>query len=225
MGHRWWRLAGMDEAVARRRLYRLGEERYRDRLMLAWARAAKASIRRHGASSRPCRARWSAPKFPLKAADFIARGMPRARCSGRCWRWPKTAGWRRIFRWRNPPCKPLPTRRSRASPVTTGCEHPSLSILAGFADISLAQLLLVAGVALLASVVGGLAGYGTGALMPLVLVPDRRRTCRSDHRDLFDLHQPQPLRRLSQISDGRRALIVISAAALTTALAPTAIRF
>jgi len=25
MGHRWWRLAGMDEAIARRRLYRLGE--------------------------------------------------------------------------------------------------------------------------------------------------------------------------------------------------------
>src|SRR3954452_19308205 len=39
MGHRWWRLAGMDEATARRRLYRLGEDRYRDRLMLAWARA------------------------------------------------------------------------------------------------------------------------------------------------------------------------------------------
>ena len=31
--------------------------------------------------------------------------------------------------------------------------------------------LLVAGVALFASVLGGVAGYGTGALMPLVLVP------------------------------------------------------
>ena len=40
-----------------------------------------------------------------------------------------------------------------------------------FADVSLLQLLLVAGVALLASVIGGVAGYGTGALMPLVLVP------------------------------------------------------
>src|SRR4030081_3160800 len=39
MGHRWWRLAGMDEATARRRLYRLGENRYRDRLLLAWARS------------------------------------------------------------------------------------------------------------------------------------------------------------------------------------------
>jgi poly(A) polymerase len=74
MGHRWWRLAGMDEATARRRLYRLGEARYRDRLMLAWARA--------GGNDDPCwpalaslPLRWSAPKFPLKAADFIARGI------------------------------------------------------------------------------------------------------------------------------------------------------
>src|SRR5580704_14036728 len=43
MGHRWWRLAGMDETRARRRLYRLGAERYRDRLMLAWARAGQDS--------------------------------------------------------------------------------------------------------------------------------------------------------------------------------------
>jgi uncharacterized membrane protein YfcA len=33
------------------------------------------------------------------------------------------------------------------------------------------QLLLVAVVALIASVLGGVAGYGTGALMPLILVP------------------------------------------------------
>jgi len=75
MGHRWWRLAGMDEATARRRLYRLGEARYRDRLMLAWARTAgdinSASWRHLVALPE----RWSAPKFPLKAADFIARGI------------------------------------------------------------------------------------------------------------------------------------------------------
>jgi uncharacterized membrane protein YfcA len=46
-----------------------------------------------------------------------------------------------------------------------------MDLLSGFADISLAQLLLVAAVALFASVVGGVSGYGTGALMPLVLVP------------------------------------------------------
>ena len=46
-----------------------------------------------------------------------------------------------------------------------------MSIVSGFANISLLQLVLVAVMALFASLVGGLAGYGSGALMPLVLVP------------------------------------------------------
>jgi poly(A) polymerase len=75
MGHRWWRLAGMDEATARRRLYRLGEERYRDRLMLAWARAGAEADTVSWRELAALPARWHAPKFPLKAADFIARGI------------------------------------------------------------------------------------------------------------------------------------------------------
>jgi poly(A) polymerase len=74
MGHRWWRLAGMDEPTAKRRLYRLGAEAYRNRLMLAWARAGG----RDDANWREMATlpqRWSAPKFPLRAADFIARGI------------------------------------------------------------------------------------------------------------------------------------------------------
>ena len=94
-----------------------------------------------------------------------------------------------------------------------------MSILSGFADISLGQLVLVAGVALFASLVGGLAGYGTGALMPLVLVP------------LIGAEPVVPIIAISAIFtntsrlvaylryiDRRRALIVIAAAALTTAL-------
>jgi uncharacterized membrane protein YfcA len=94
-----------------------------------------------------------------------------------------------------------------------------VNIISGFADISLLQLALVAGVALFASVVGGLAGYGTGALMPLVLVP------------LIGAEPVVPIIAISAIFtnlsratayfrsvDRRRALIVISAAALTTAL-------
>jgi uncharacterized membrane protein YfcA len=46
-----------------------------------------------------------------------------------------------------------------------------MNILSGFADVSLLQLALVAVVALFASIVGGVSGYGTGALMPVVLVP------------------------------------------------------
>jgi len=75
MGHRWWRAFGMNEARAKQRLYRLGEDAYRDRLLLAWARAGG------NADPAPWRAlaslpqRWRAPKFPLKAADFLARGI------------------------------------------------------------------------------------------------------------------------------------------------------
>jgi hypothetical protein len=75
MGHRWWRLAGMDEMTARRRLYRLGAERYRDRLMLAWARAGSDADAAHWRELALLPERWSAPKFPLKAADFTARGI------------------------------------------------------------------------------------------------------------------------------------------------------
>jgi poly(A) polymerase len=75
MGHRWWRLAGMDEATARRRLYRLGADRYRDRLMLAWARAGADVDSALWRELATLPERWRAPKFPLKAADFVARGI------------------------------------------------------------------------------------------------------------------------------------------------------
>ena len=94
-----------------------------------------------------------------------------------------------------------------------------MNILSGFADISIFQLLLVAGMALFASVIGGLAGYGTGALMPLVLVP------------LVGAEPVVPIIAISSIftnfsrfaayfryADRRRALIVVGASALTTAL-------
>src|SRR5436305_10849443 len=45
------------------------------------------------------------------------------------------------------------------------------SLAAAFAGISVLQLALIAGMALLASIIGGVSGYGTGALMPLILVP------------------------------------------------------
>ena len=94
-----------------------------------------------------------------------------------------------------------------------------MNLLSGFADISAIQLALVAGVALFASVVGGVAGYGTGALMPLVLVP------------LIGAEPVVPIIAISAIfsnfsraaayrryADRRRACIVIVASALTTAL-------
>jgi uncharacterized membrane protein YfcA len=46
-----------------------------------------------------------------------------------------------------------------------------MDLLQGFANISVLELVLVAAVALFASIVGGVTGYGSSALMPLVLVP------------------------------------------------------
>jgi uncharacterized membrane protein YfcA len=40
-----------------------------------------------------------------------------------------------------------------------------------FPALTLAQILLVAGTAFVASIIGGMAGYGTGLLLPLALVP------------------------------------------------------
>jgi poly(A) polymerase len=75
MGHRWWRFNGRDQAAARRLLYRLGEPRYRDRVLMAWARSGRdfGAARWRELATLPDR--WSAPKFPLNAADFMARGI------------------------------------------------------------------------------------------------------------------------------------------------------
>ena len=93
------------------------------------------------------------------------------------------------------------------------------SLVSGFADISLPELALIAGMALVASVVGGVAGYGTGALMPLVLVP------------IVGAEPVVPILSLSALFtnssrvaafwpliDRRRALIVLVAAVPTCAL-------
>ena len=45
------------------------------------------------------------------------------------------------------------------------------AIRSALADVSISQLALIAAVGMLTSVLGGVTGYGTGALMPLVLVP------------------------------------------------------
>src|SRR5215831_18019448 len=93
------------------------------------------------------------------------------------------------------------------------------SFLSGFSDISLPELILIAAMALVASFVGGVAGYGTGALMPLVLVP------------ILGAEPVVPILSLSALLtnssratafwdfvDGRRALVVLIAAVPTCVL-------
>ena len=63
MGHRWWRCSRKDEATARQLLYRLGEDHYRDRLMLAWARAGAATALRAGTNLPPFRSAGARRNF------------------------------------------------------------------------------------------------------------------------------------------------------------------
>jgi poly(A) polymerase len=69
-----------DEQAARALLYRLRPELYADRVLMAWSRAdwAHAGAGAHDTAwielvQLP--QRWTAPVFPIKAADFVARGV------------------------------------------------------------------------------------------------------------------------------------------------------
>ena len=145
--------------------------------------------------------RWNAPAFPLKAADFIARGIADGPALGQVLTLAEDAWLAADF--------PLDDSRAqsdrRPGRRALHPRSPAVNIVSGFADISVLQLLLVAGVALFASVVGGLAGYGTGALMPLVLVPligaepvvpiiaiSSIFTNLEPHRRIFPLCRPAP---------------------------------
>jgi poly(A) polymerase len=78
MGESWWRVSPDEERAARARLYRLGPERYVDCVLVAWARAWPQGA--HDARWRALATlpqRWAVPVFPLKANDFLQRGVPR----------------------------------------------------------------------------------------------------------------------------------------------------
>jgi poly(A) polymerase len=76
MAEAWWRISPGDETAARVLLYRLGPERFVDRVLLAWARSpATAHDPAWGALAK-LPEHWTAPVFPLKAADFIKLGVP-----------------------------------------------------------------------------------------------------------------------------------------------------
>jgi len=72
----WWRVSpAMGEAAAHALIYRLGLDDFTERAMLAWVRSDgnAADPAWHELTSLP--RRWTAPAFPLRASDFIARGV------------------------------------------------------------------------------------------------------------------------------------------------------
>jgi poly(A) polymerase len=87
IGDGWWRISPESEEAARALLYRLGPQRFVDRVLVAWSRAwpqgaADAAWRELATLPE----RWAAPVFPLKAADFIARGVKRGPALGQAMR-------------------------------------------------------------------------------------------------------------------------------------------
>jgi poly(A) polymerase len=72
----WWRVSPeAGEQPAHALLYHLGPQSFADRVLVAWSRSAAGAADGawHEFANLP--QRWTAPKFPLKAADFIDRGL------------------------------------------------------------------------------------------------------------------------------------------------------
>ena len=76
MAEGWRRISsGFGELAARALLYRLGPETFTDHALLGWARSQASAHDEAWHTLATLPHRWTAPVFPLKAADFIARGV------------------------------------------------------------------------------------------------------------------------------------------------------
>ena len=83
MADRWWHVFPTgDEQPARTLLYSLGPENFLDRVLLAWSRAQAGAADAAWRELASLPARWQAPSFPLKAADFLARGVAKGPALG-----------------------------------------------------------------------------------------------------------------------------------------------
>jgi poly(A) polymerase len=76
MADAWWRVSPqIGEPKARELIYRVGADPFRDRVLLAWSRAEASAHDPDWRDLATLTQRWSAPAFPLRASDFIARGV------------------------------------------------------------------------------------------------------------------------------------------------------
>ena len=75
MADSWRRIAPGDDPTARALLYKIGPEHYFERVLFAWSRSGAEPADPAWRDLATLPARWTVPKFPLAAADFIARGV------------------------------------------------------------------------------------------------------------------------------------------------------
>jgi poly(A) polymerase len=72
----WWRVSlAAGERSAHALLYRLGPQHFGDQVLLAWSRSSAGAADRAWRELANLAQTWHVPDFPLKAADFIARGV------------------------------------------------------------------------------------------------------------------------------------------------------
>jgi poly(A) polymerase len=83
MAEKWWRIdpAAPEDSI-RAALYRIGPENFRDRALLAFARAEAKADDRAWRDLVAFPERWTPPKFPLAAKDFIERGIEKGPALG-----------------------------------------------------------------------------------------------------------------------------------------------
>jgi poly(A) polymerase len=83
MAERWWAVdPARGEQMARALLYRIGPDQYVDRVLLAWARSAAGAADTAWRDLAALPNRWIAPRFPLRAADFLRRGISKGPALG-----------------------------------------------------------------------------------------------------------------------------------------------
>jgi poly(A) polymerase len=82
MADRWWRVSPALGEAARAMLYRLGPIAYVDRVLIAWTRAPQGAADPAWRDLATLPARWTAPRFPLKSADLVARGVAKGPALG-----------------------------------------------------------------------------------------------------------------------------------------------
>ena len=79
----WRRISlGVGEQGARALIYRLGAEHFTDHALLGWARSQASAQDSEWGALATLPQRWSAPVFPLKAADFMQRGVAKGPALG-----------------------------------------------------------------------------------------------------------------------------------------------
>ena len=82
MADRWWQLSPALGEGARAVLYRLGPANYLDRVLVAWARSPQGAADPAWRDLAGLASRWTAPRFPIHAADLVSRGLARGPALG-----------------------------------------------------------------------------------------------------------------------------------------------